>query len=168
MFSSIFGIKKSRLVFLRLQPYTTLVEDFEILPTIGRVLFDKLKAEIVKKTDDQDATLMKVVPFIQKAIAYLSVSRAITELPVNITEKSVYFETSQATAGDTIKQTSLSDAQAERISKNNKNTGLQYLQYLTDFLHANITDYTDYAGFDGYNDGELIARDNTDKKIFLT
>ncbi|MCD4681123.1 MAG: hypothetical protein K8S00_12130 [Bacteroidales bacterium] len=166
VFSEIFSINKSRLVFLRLQPYTTLVEDFEILPTIGRVLFDKLKAEIVKETPDEK--LMKVVEFIQKAIAFLSVSKAIAEIGVNITEKAVYFETSQATAGDTIQQSTLSDKQIERISTNNKNTGLNYIQYLTDFLHENIADYPDYAEFYGYNDGEIIGRDNTDKKTFLT
>ena len=167
-FSSIFNINKSRLVFLRLQPYVQQVEDFEILPTIGSDLFDKLKEEIIKKADEQDETLMKVVSYIQKAIAYLAVSKAISELPVNITEKSVYFETSRAASGDSVEQTTLSDVQVERIANNNKMTGLNYMQYLTDFLHNNIDDYPEYAEFYGYNDGEPIKRDNTDKKTFLT
>ncbi len=163
VFQKIFSIKNSRLVFLRLQPFTTMVEDFEILPTIGIVLFDKLKLEIVK-TSGQDAVLMALVPFIQKAIAFLSISRSIAEIGVNISEKAVYFEVSQ---GDTIKQETLSNEQIKRLSNNNRTTGLNYIQYLMDFLHDNIDDYPDYAEFYGYNDGEFIERDNTDKPTFL-
>ena len=47
-FNSIIDINSSRLTFLRLKSYAGLVEDMEIHPILGSVIFDYIKAEMVK------------------------------------------------------------------------------------------------------------------------
>ena len=165
-FNSIFNIGGSRLVFLRLQPFIEQVNDFEIMPLIGREYFEEIRAVMSSEADPSDLQV-QFINFVKKIQAFLSVSRGITEMGVNITDKGLFFDSTASTGTNIRKQQVIGDAHRDTIRKNAETTGRAYIEYLKEFLHANIEDFPTYAGFNGYNEGKSTSpfiRDNTDKK----
>ncbi|MDF1546416.1 MAG: hypothetical protein P1P88_01250, partial [Bacteroidales bacterium] len=59
-FSSIYNINNSRLVFQKLRNAQNLAEDFDIIPLIGRDLYDEIKTQIA--TDNLDEANQKFLP----------------------------------------------------------------------------------------------------------
>lgn len=142
-FNAIYNINHSRLVFIKIAAYFDRVVDFEIIPAMGRALYDKVKGEMVK-TESQDASLMALVPYIQRAMAFLSISMACNELNYNITDKGIVYE-KQTAIGNNHIETSLADAQqTELIKQSSKSTGNSYLNMLVTYLTANKATYPDY------------------------
>jgi hypothetical protein len=83
-FSRSYNINNNRLVFQKLRSIQTLVEDFDILPLIGRPLFDELKTQIKAANITQ---LNKVlIEFLKKAIAYRCIYRGGLNLAVELSE----------------------------------------------------------------------------------
>jgi hypothetical protein len=165
-FNLIYNIGSSRLVFLRLQPFIDQVNDFEIIPALGRSFFDEIKAIMVSGADLLDLQ-KQLIDLIKKVQAFMSVSRGITELGINITDKGLFFDTTQSTGTNIRNQSVIPDNHLDMLRRNADNTGKAYMQYLLDFLHTNILDFPTYAEFSGYNQGENLNplhRDNRNKK----
>jgi len=159
-FNSIIDINSSRLTFLRLKSYAGLVEDMEIHPILGSVIFDYIKAEMVK--DEPAAKVLAILPYIRKPIAYLSTAMLMEESGADLTEKGLYFESTSAT---TISGKNKQPANADRIAllaARNRSLGNAYLDQLKSYLAANTTDWPTYSG----QTGSVFRRDNTDKKTF--
>ena len=76
-FQEVYNISGSRLVFLHLQKYIDLVNDFSILPVLGRSFFDELVSAMTEGPSEKQADVIK---FIQKIQAYLSISKGIASL----------------------------------------------------------------------------------------
>ncbi|MDT8394253.1 MAG: DUF6712 family protein [Bacteroidales bacterium] len=166
VFNEYYNIGGSRLVFLHLQKYIDLVNDFSIIPVIGRSFFDEL---IVAMTSGVDLTdkQKSVIRFIQKIQAFLSVSKGIATLGMNITHNGTYFISDGTNSSNFRKKDPASIENLRLDIKNTQQTGQAYIDYLKDYLHDNIEDFPTYAEFNAYNQGEPTDhRDNTDKKTF--
>jgi len=109
----------------------------------------------------------QLIDFIKKIQAFLSVSRGITELGVNVTDKGLFFDTTASSGANIRNQSVIPDNHLDMLRRNADNTGKAYMQYMLEFLHANIGDFPTYAESSGYNQGENLnplIRDNRNKK----
>ncbi|MDT8392927.1 MAG: DUF6712 family protein [Bacteroidales bacterium] len=166
-FNKYYNINDSRLVFLHLQKYIELVNDFSILPVIGRQFFDELLTAWVagETTDPQDA----VIRFIQKIQIFLSISRGLGSLGVDITYNGAYFLSHGTNSSNFKKRDPVSPDFLHTYMQNALHNGNSYIDYMKDYLHENIDEFPTYALFYGYNEGDpLTFRQNTDKKTFWT
>jgi len=159
-FESIIFINNSRLTFLRLKSYATLVEDMDIRPILGTAIFDEVKAEMIK--DEPAAKVLALLSYIRKPVAYLSTAMLMEESGADLTEKGLYFEATSATniSGKT-KQVSDADRIALLVARY-RGLGMAYLDMLKIYLVANADLWPNYSG----ETGSVIRRDNTDKKTF--
>lgn len=161
IFNAIIDIKSSRLTFLRLKSYSVLVEDMEIRPILGTVIFEEVKAAMV--LDEPVAKVSALLNYIRKPIAYLSTAMLMEESGADLTEKGLYFESTTAT---TISGKNKQPANADRIAQlasSYRNNGNSYLDQLKSYLAANATDWPTYSG----QTGSVFRRDNTGKKTFF-
>jgi hypothetical protein len=161
-FNAIIDIKSSRLTFLRLKSYSTLVEDMEIRPILGTVIFEEVKAAMV--LDEPVAKVTALLNYIRKPIAYLSTAMLMEESGADLTEKGLYFESTTAT---TISGKNKQPANADRIAQlasSYRSNGNSYLDQLKSYLAANATDWPTYSG----QTKSVFRRDNTGKKTFWT
>jgi len=159
-FEKIYFINNSRLTFLRLKSYAGLIEDMEIRPLLGTAIFDEVKAEMVK--DEPAAKVLALLSYIRKPIAYLSTAMLMEESGADLGEKGLYFDsTSAITISGKNKQVTNSDRIA-LLAARNRSLGNAYLDQLKSYLVANVTDWPTYSG----QTGNVIRRDNTDKKTF--
>ncbi len=165
-FDEIYHIRNSRLVFLHLQRFIDQVNDFVILPVLGRVFFDELIAYMTSGEDLQPKQV-QLISFIQKIQAYLSVSKGIASLGVNITHNGAFFHSNGTNSSNYKKKESANSEDLHIIMRNAADVGHSYIEYMKDYLHENIADFPTYADFNAYNEGEPTShRDNTDKKTF--
>ncbi len=159
-FNAIIFINHSRLTFLRLKSPMQLVEDLDIKPVLGEAIFSEIKLEMVKKTPS--AKVATLLPYIQKAIAYLATAVLMEESGADLTEKGLYFESTSSENNLTVnKQPSESD-RINFLAKRNKGVGQNYLERLKSYLIANPADWPSYSG----QTGNVLRRNNTDKKSF--
>ncbi|HAQ20102.1 MAG TPA: hypothetical protein DCR40_12860 [Prolixibacteraceae bacterium] len=159
-FNSIVFINHSRLTFLRLKSPMQLVEDLDIKPVLGEAIFNEIKLEMVKKTPSAKVTA--ILPYIQKAIAYLATALLMEESGADLTEKGLYFESTDAYNN---LMTNKQPAESDRINflaKRNKGIGQNYLERLKSYFIANATDWPTYSG----QTSNALRRNNTDKKSF--
>ena len=115
---------------------------------------------MVKTTPSAKVTA--ILPYIQKAIAYLATALLMEESGADLTEKGLYFESTEP-YNDLM--TNKHPAENDRINflaKRNKGIGMNYLEQLKSFLNANTTDWPGYSG----QTGNALRRNNTDKKSF--
>jgi len=148
VFSSLYFINNSRLVFLKLRSYQTMAEDFDIISLIGRAFFDELKTQI--KTDALTPENAKFVNLLQKAVAPLTIYHGAYSLLVNMTELGVIKIEDDATAPNFRKKTQTE--YWDKIISDAKKTGDNYIKTCAGFLKENITDYPTYADSDAYDE----------------
>ena len=165
-FNEFYNINNSRLVFLHLQKYIDLVNDFAIIPVIGRPFFDEL-IFLLTSGADLTGSQQSVIKFIQKIQAFLSISKGIASLGINITYNGAYFFSDASNSSNHIKKDPVTIDNLNLDMNNAEDTGKAYIDYLKDFLHENIDAFPTYAAFNAYNEGEPVGhRDNTNKKTF--
>jgi hypothetical protein len=156
-FDAIFDINGSRLVFLKLCRFIAQVEDFEIGALLGTKLYDLVKSEIVK--DSPDPRILALIPYIQRPLTYLAVSRASFQLGINVTDKGLFFESQASTLLNSAVSTPLTDQQYYLLATKSEKTGNEYLELLRGFLLANAADYPLYFS----PGGSPFVRDNKTK-----
>jgi hypothetical protein len=159
-FNAIVFINHSRLTFLRLKSPMQLVEDLDIRPLLGETIFNEIKLEMVKPKPS--VKVIAILPYIQKALAYLDTALLMEESGADRTEKGLYFESTEP-YNDLM--TNKHPAESDRINflaKRNKGIGQNYLERLKSYLNANATDWPAYSG----KTGNALRRNNTDKKSF--
>lgn len=166
-FDRIYSINNSRLVFLQFAKFFERVIDFEIIPTTGKSLYDKVVAEM-KKTSDQDQKLMELVDLIRKPLAFLSVAYGIDEFGLQVTDKGMFFETQESGTNSNIKTTMATEEQKQQLYNRVKKTGDQYKSMLFSFLRDNSDDYPDFTQLDDNTTSNPYRRDNAGKKTFWT
>lgn len=160
--NSLIDVNKSRLTYLRLIPFFNLAEDFFIRPALGATLFDKIKSEMLKDTADQDTELIKIIPYIQKTVAFFSTAILMEESGADLMEKGLYFESSSAVSPS---DRNVNPASSERIAllaKRNRQFAENYMDQLKSFLIANTLTFPEFVG----STGKFPRRDNTGKKSF--
>lgn len=160
IFNSIIDISSSRLTFLRLKSYAMLVEDLNIRPLLGDAIFDEIKAEMVK--DEPAVKVLAILPNIRKVVAFLSTAMLMEESGADLTEKGLYFESTTATAPSDRNKQPAKQELITALAKRNRMYGDNYLEGLKSFLIRNPADWPAYSG----QTGNVLRRDNTDKKTF--
>ena len=161
VFNAIYGIGNSRLIFLQIDRFFEPVIDFEIVPLLGRALFDKVVAEM-KKEGEKNPDLMALVSYIRKPLAYLAVASGIDEVGIQLTEKGLFFETQVGTNASHIETV---PANVENIRNKALVNGKRYKDVLLNYLKANADKYPDFTQTDLTNTNPF-RRDNTGKKTF--
>lgn len=161
-FTHIFSrMRGSRQLFVLFKPIMLRVEEEYIEPILGSTLYDTLKQE------DKDNTLsadnQKLIPYIQRAVAFQTVLQAIDEMALEITPNALilpyYSERENINASQPADNT-----QREVMQRYCQRRSEQYRGGLKAYLDMNYTLYPDYP----YDDsGESQDLDNTDLKIFM-
>ncbi len=159
-FNRIFNINNSRLVFLKVARFMTQTEDFEIQAALGTALYDRVKTEILKDTPDEK--IVRLVPYLQKPIAHLSIAKASFQLGINVNDKGLFFESQDSTMQNSTKLSPLSDQQYWLLARASEGAGLAYLDSLRGFLAFNASDYPEYH----LPSGSPLVRGNAGKKSF--
>jgi hypothetical protein len=159
-FNKIYFIDSSRLVFLKFYRFIDQAEDFEIQSILGTALYARVKTEMVKDTPHADVTAL--IPYIQKVAVYLAVSNGLTELGVNITDRSIFLESQVATSDNSQVRQTVPDLVLGQMIKAAKVAAEKYTSLLKSFLAASPTKYSEYSG----QTGSVYTRDNVDKKTF--
>jgi len=140
--------------------------DFEIIPVIGRSQFDELLL-LVSAAGEPTGEQARLINFIKSIQAFLSVSGGIATLGVNITYNGAYFHSDTSNSSNFKKKEPAGRDTLSAIQSNTERVGKAYIQYMKDFLHANIDHFPLYADFTAYHQGvPLTPRDNTNKKTF--
>ena len=150
VFNSIFGINKSRLVFIKLRPAITLAEDMEILPLIGRAFFDELKLQILD--DTLTAKNQKVVDYIQKTVAYATIARGGYSLLGEINEYGVIKIESGTNTANYKTKSQIEKSAFDVIIDNAESNAKAYKSSINGLMRANIADYPTYAASSAYNE----------------
>lgn len=132
-FDEIYKINGSRLTFLEWRPVMADVEMLEINPQVSSEFMAELKSQIAAGT--VTANNMKVLPHLQKALAYLTAAES--QMP----------ETGKSTTYS-ITMRQYSDVQRKQF----RGKGLHYLMMVKQMLDAAPTDYPTYAASSVYDD----------------
>jgi hypothetical protein len=165
-FDQVYSVSGSRLVFLKISRFFERVVDFEIVPLMGRVLFNKVVDEM-RKEDDQDPDLMALIPYIRKPLAFFAVANGLDEIGMQVTEKGLLFETQIAGSGTVIQRDQISPEQRDWLHKKTLTTGIRYKSMLFDYLRDNASKYPDFLQ-GAQKSINPFRRENSGKKTFWT
>jgi hypothetical protein len=159
-------INSSRLVFLNLIPFMQIVEDFNILPAIGRAYYDELKDQINK--DNISADNLIIINKLRYALAHLSIWKSIDELAVNIADKGVFFYGMASVDKQADLTTPVNNELLNQLKSNAYRNGINYIQYAKDILDNSADDkYPTYkASINFVSGGSTTLLNSTNKKTF--
>lgn len=134
-----------------------------LIKILGEDLFDSLKEKIL----DDDLTLIdkKLMPYIQRPLAYLTMAEAIPVLPIEFDGTNLFVNSLPA-YGNSENVESKSAADQSRLSVlMNKcmMTGNENLKRLTDYLVKNAADFPLYVVADDYDENI----NNTERGLFF-
>lgn len=154
-----FNIHSSRLIFLAMKPHVAFVEDTDIRNALGAVIFDEVKAEMVK--DAPSASVTAILPYIRKPLVYLASALLMEESGAELGEKGLFFDSIQPSAGskNTLKREPSKEDRIAAMIARNRHIGNSYLDLLKSYLAENWEEYTGGVT-------STITRDNTGKKTF--
>ncbi|MEA3378039.1 MAG: DUF6712 family protein [Nanoarchaeota archaeon] len=165
-FNKIYNIGSSRLVFLRMKQFLRKVEEIDILTLIGADLYDLILGEYqLNDFTGKNETLFK---YLQKALIFKAVYKAITELNVNISDKGFHFVEQ---SGDSVytKKTKLDTETLANLQKQAKTDFQSYFETVRQYLLSNLSDFPLYENSTAYNttaSPSPFYRDNDNKKTF--
>jgi hypothetical protein len=178
-FNSIYFIGGSRLVFIRLQQFIKQAEDFDIIPLIGKTLYDRVIAIIQNQgsgsgsgSGSGNSVITDLIMFLKQAVAYRAVFRGIVSLNFNITDKGFFFESKEGGSSSFAKQTNVNETfnlngSLEGLAINSRDIGSEYMEQARKHLLAYPDDFPEYTNSSAFDDGAGVARmrfNNTDKK----
>lgn len=184
-FNSFYFIDSSRLVFIRMQRFIIQAEDFHILPTIGRELYDRIMSLFMYQGSGSGSgsgdynlafpvtDIGKLIKMLQKATAHLSVYMGVVDTNVNVTDRGWFFEgadggSSSFASKKNVQDTSIANDNFASIARNALKNGNAYLEQARQYILKNIDSFPEYADSDAYDEtvgNRAMIFDNTDKKI---
>lgn len=150
VFNQYFNISASRRTFVALQATMRKVEDFYIKATLGNTLFAEIKTQILSGEidDDNESYLEKIRP----AVANLTISRAIADLSVKITDQGAVVIN---LVGDTSRQkTTAPDNQLSMMARQAEADGEAYLNMLQRELDASESSESGSASAGGIDNSQ--------------
>lgn len=160
VYNAYVNIAYSRLTFLRLKPFLALIENTDILTTLGAETYAYVKTEMAKDVPAPAVTAL--VQQIRWPLAYLSSCLLMEESGADLTDNGLYF-TSTIALGNS--DTQVKPASPDRIAllvMRNRNIGNSYLAALRQYLVVHAADFP----LTTLSTGNVLRRDNTDKKSF--
>jgi hypothetical protein len=160
VYTQFVNIANSRLTFLRLKPFIALVENTDILTTLGAETYAYVKTEMAK--EGPASAVVALVQQIRWPLAYLSSCLLMEESGADLTDNGLYFTSTIALGNsDTQVKPSAPDRIALLVMRN-RNIGNAYLSALRQYLTVHAADFPLTA----VSTGNVLRRDNTDKKSF--
>ena len=159
-FNSIVFINGSRLTFLRLKPMIQLAEDLYIRPILGELTYQEIKTGLMAEPIPEK--VQKILPYIQKPLAYLAASMLMEETAADLTESGLYFESREATNNLIANQLPANSERINLLVKKYKALGDSFLENLKSYLLLNQADWLNVSA----PVGSVLRRNNTDKKSF--
>lgn len=156
-FDNICYINKSRLTFLRLQRYMNEVMDIDIKPVLGSE-YSTMMTELAKESPAAKYSALMLE--IQKPLAYLSCAKLILRTGT-LTDRGLFFEGKNSIYPDDTTKKSAEGDTALVSANSYKDIGNTYLAGLKKYLLDNSFISS------GSKEGNVYARDNTDKKTFF-
>ena len=160
IFDRIVYIRRSRLTFLRMKPHMNLVEDTEISTILGPVAFDYVKTQML--LDQPAETVVKLLEYIRKPIAYLSSAFLMEESGADLNDNGLYYTSTIAISSNDTERKPASGDRIQIMVNRNRNLGNAYLDQLRSYLVAHAADWQDVAP----STGKILSRNNKDKKTF--
>ncbi|MBT3244827.1 MAG: hypothetical protein HN352_16900 [Bacteroidetes bacterium] len=160
VFDSLININESRLVFLKIKRFITEVEDFDIKAALGGTLFDLVKTEIVKQSPAEK--IAALLPYIQKPLAHLALSKAFRSLGIHVRDRGVFFLSQESTMQNSTSEKAVDRDTLSAMIQSEKETGEFYLATLREFLVSNASIYTEIVR----TSGNAFVRDNSSKTSF--
>lgn len=163
-FNKYYNINSSRRLFRTIKGIMQQTEE-NILAVICKHLFDAIKAEILAGTVSADnAALLK---FINPAVAFFTVARALIQLDVKLTPEGIQaFSTSER-----MTQEVRTPAELQRIANLSHQLTADAeakLQQLRDFLHQNISSYPLYQSSPCYTTpGTMPVQDSNSPFVIV-
>lgn len=148
-FSKYYNINNSRRTFLAINGIMKKVEELIIKPAISTTLYDAIKAQLLTTISSENQTI--ITNYIKPAIANFTISRAIAELSVIMTEYGISVFNNDSTKQATQKEDASRLSNLQQIAEAD---GKNYLKQLRDYLNttASATVYPLYFASDLYID----------------
>jgi hypothetical protein len=141
-FSQGFDIRNSRYTYLAIRPTMRKVEDFEILPALGKKLFGVIKEQL-QAGDLEPAYERLLDDYIRPAIANLTIARAVLEKSVDVSDFGVSVNVIQDNSNSQQRQPAPLD-KIKAVAQQLTEDGNKYLSMLAEELGAHPEDYPDY------------------------
>jgi hypothetical protein len=157
-FDDIYPIGNSYLTFLRLLKHMQVIIDFDLQKTIGPELLLTITEEI-SKTELTTATI-KLLPYLQKPLAYLSSAKLMEDTGADLTENGLYFTAWSSGGQNQLKKEPATEQRVVNLVTRNREIGKNYLSALCLYLDKSADwEFT-------LSRGTAFSRNNTNKKTF--
>lgn len=152
----------SRQLFHRIRPIQLEVEDERIRAILGDTLYDAIKAEI--NSGNISSANNSLLSIIKKAVAYLTMERAMQDLPLELLPNAIMLLYTSAGGTLNASTASLPKDALNTHAEYCKERGESYLGKLKAYLDINNESYSDYP----YDTDEQTDFENeTDSGIFM-
>jgi len=135
--------------FVAIRSQMIKTQELIILPAIGKPLYTQLLSE--HKMNNMSPANTLVFERIQKALAPLTMERAITELSATIDKNGILIFNNSSSSQVLNSKEPAKDAMISKLEMSAANDGAAYLQALKDFLFENIADYPLYSNSTAYD-----------------
>jgi hypothetical protein len=158
-------LKNSFMSFLALRSCMNSVEDFEIKKVLLPDYYQALKTKIgANSTTAKDKV---VIAYIQKAMAHLTICKAINELGLQFDENGFLLtdNTRRTNVGDSVK--SAEGENVSRASYHLQKSGDSYLNELKAYLESNKNDFPEYVNDPLYVSPSSNAVTNEDNQNYF-
>jgi hypothetical protein len=152
-FNQVVDIANSRHLFMRLRPYRTKVEQYELKSYLGEDLYNEIKGQIAADTLNADNTAL--LPFIHQAVCNRAIEKGLIPLNLQIDERGHLMQGIQES--HTMKmQAHAKDAHMDTMAKMYAAEADAFFEKLRSYLNANAsaTKYAVYFNSDLYVDPE--------------
>lgn len=162
-FSEYFNIRNSRYTFLSLLYIIQRVERFDLKQALGNGLFQRIKEQLLTGSVDENYQLL-LEDYIRPALALLTVSYAVVEKAVDVSDFGVTVNAIQDNSNSQQRQAAPLDKIRE-VSQQLREQGSKYLNELADELASNPGAYPDYQA--PATDAPLFKIQNSQDKSFV-
>ena len=150
VFNSCYNINSSTLLFIKLKQFIREAELFDIAPSIGTPLLNRIKTSL----DNVD--IIALLPELRNAIAYKAIAKGIETSSINIADDGARLVL-RASTRDNIEVSSKPELEALINSANE--TGDKYIGLLCKNIRANKTKYPEYI------DARIVPIDISQSKM---
>lgn len=144
----------SRLNFLAIRAAMKKVQEFTINEILGDDYYNELQSQFEGDTLTNDNDI--IITFIKKALAPLTMAKAVTELSVMIDERGILnFANTRNTDSKNLR-TPAATEQITKLEEMCKGDGKAYLDKMMAFIYANIEDYATFKASSTWVDPTVI------------
>lgn len=161
-FNIYFSINNNRRTFMAMRHILKRHNDIKVKNLLGADLWDEIKEQVI----DRDISVENeaLLAFIRPALVHLTVADAVTELSVKIDEFGITVVSPGSTASAINSRTPAASSMLNDLSRNERVTGEQFLQYLKDYLIDNADDYPLYSVPD---EDDSVVNNDDDAPVFI-